>query len=87
MSVSNIEIINFQRNFDFQSIYDVQKLECPTMSGKISMLMPSLVCQESTFMIFLANSCENVIYVHFYETFIKQNPVKNKKIVESMFQM
>ena len=88
MSVSSTEIINFQRNIDFPTIYNAQKLQCPTMSGKISMLVPSLVCQESTFMIFLANSCKNIRYVHFYETFIKQNPVQIEKIVKSViFQM
>ena len=78
----------FKERLSFSSIYNVQKLQCPTMSGKISMLKPSLVCQESTFMIFHATFCENLRYVHFYETFIKQNPVQVKKIVKSlMFQM
>ena len=49
------------------------------MSGKISMLLPSLVYQESTFMIFHANSCENTTYVHFDETFIKQKTVELRK--------
>ena len=70
MSALNIEMINFQRKVNFPSIFIEEKQQCPTMSGKISMLLPSFVYQESTFMIFHANSCENITYEHFNEIFI-----------------